>query len=112
MRILFLIVLLLVPRGVEAEYLGNLSADPFDPDSTANPFGAGNPFDPDSVNNPFGPYGSPFSNQSATNPFATDSPRLYDREGNYHGKLSANPFDPDSTSNPFGQYGSPFLLTP
>jgi hypothetical protein len=38
----------------------------------------------------------------------TDAPRLYDREGNYRGKLSANPYDPDSTSNPYGRYGSPF----
>ena len=38
----------------------------------------------------------------------TDAPRLYDQQGNYHGKLSANPYDHDSTSNPYGRYGSPF----
>ena len=38
----------------------------------------------------------------------TNAPRLYDQQGNYHGKLSANPYDPDSTSNPYGCYGSPF----
>jgi hypothetical protein len=92
----------------EAEYLGDLSANPFGPNSTANQFGGGNPFAPNSITNPFSPYGSPFSNQSASNPFATDAPRLYDQQGNYRGKLSENRFDPDSTSNPFGRYGSPF----
>ncbi|MBS0184603.1 MAG: hypothetical protein JSS39_19615 [Nitrospira sp.] len=38
----------------------------------------------------------------------TETPRLYDQQGNYRGKLSANPFDPDSTANRFGRYGSPF----
>jgi hypothetical protein len=91
-----------------AEDLGNLSANPFDFDSSSNMFGKGSPFAPNSINNSFGPYGSPFSNKSATNPFATDAPRLYDQQGNYRGKLSANPYDPDSTSNQFGRYGSPF----
>ena len=73
---LLLLLLLLLPPAVSAEYLGELSTNPFDSDSTANLFGAGSPFKPDGINNPFSPYGSPFSNQSATNPFATDAPRL------------------------------------
>lgn len=93
---------------LQAEDLGNLSANPSNVESTANPFGKGSPFAPNGINNPYSPYRSPFSNQSATNPFATDAPRLYDQEGNYRGKLSANPFDPDSTSNQFGRFGSPF----
>ena len=94
---LLLLLLLLFPLSASAEYLGDLSANPFDSDSTANPFGAGSPFKPDGINNSFSPYGNPFSNQSATNPFATDAPRLYDQQGNYRGKLSTNPYDPDST---------------
>ena len=105
---LFLFILLVGATALRAEDLGNLSANPFNFDSTANQFGKGSPLAPDGINNPFSPYGSPFSNQSATNPFATDAPRLSDQQGNYHGKLSANPFDPDSTSNQFGRYGSPF----
>jgi hypothetical protein len=103
--VLFGVVLL---GEAEAEYLGDLSANPFGPNSTANQFGGGNPFAPNSITNPFSPYGSPFSNQSANNPFATDAPKLYDQQGNYRGRLSENRFDPDSTSNPFGRYGSPF----
>ena len=101
MRVVFLLLLLLLPLplSVHAEDLGKLSANPFNPDSTSNPFGAGSPFKPDCLNNPFSPYGSPY---------ATDAPRLYDQQGNYRGKLSANPYDPDSTSNPYGRYGSPF----
>jgi hypothetical protein len=99
---LLLLLLLPLPLSVHAEVLGELSANPFNLDSTSNPFGAGSPFKPDGVNNTFSPYGNPFSNHSATNPFATDAPRLYDNQGNYRGKLSANPYDPDSTSNPYG----------
>lgn len=78
--VLVIILLLLSPLTVQAEYLGELSVNEFDFDSTANSFGAGSPFRPDGLNNPFSPYGSPFSSQSATNPFATDAPRLYDQE--------------------------------
>src|SRR5215217_8767667 len=102
--LIFMTALLMAPVQAGAEDLGNLSANPFDFDSTANQFGKGSPFAPNGINNPFSPYGSPFSNQSATNPFATDSPRLYDQDGNYRGKLSANPYDPDSTANQFGRY--------
>jgi hypothetical protein len=74
MWILFL--LLLLPLSVHAEDLGEVSANPYNADSTSNPYGAGSPFNPDGINNPFSPYGSPLSNQSATNPFAIDAPRL------------------------------------
>lgn len=95
------------PLSRQAEYLGELSANPYTPNSTANPYGSGSPYAPNSVTNPFSPYGSPFSIQSATNPYATNAPRLYHQQGNYRGKLSANPYHPDSTSNPYGRYGSP-----
>ncbi|EED31285.1 conserved hypothetical protein [gamma proteobacterium NOR5-3] len=88
--------------------LGNLSANPFDPDSVSNPYGAGSPYKADGIANPYGRYGSPYSNQSATNPYATDAAKLYDSSGNYRGKLSANPYDADSVSNPYGRYGSPY----
>jgi hypothetical protein len=91
-----------------AEDLGRLSRNPFNPESTSNPFGAGSPYRPDSINNPFGTYGSPFSPKSTNNRYATDAPKLYDNQGNYRGRLSSNPYDPDSTSNPFGRYGSRF----
>ena len=57
------------------QYLGDLSANQFAPNSTGNPFGRyGSQFSQDSINNPFGPYGSPFINKSATNPYATNPP--------------------------------------
>lgn len=40
MRVVFLLlVLLLFPFFASAEYLGKLSANPYDPDSTSNAFG-------------------------------------------------------------------------
>ena len=82
-----------MPVSLQAEDLGNLSANPYDADSTANPFGKGSPFAPNGINNTYSPYGSPFSNSSATNPFVTQAPKLYDEQGRYRGKLSATPFD-------------------
>src|SRR5262245_34235119 len=108
MRMLLALLLSLIPFSVQAEYLGNLSASEFDPNSIANPYGAGNPYSSNSVTNEFGVYGSPYSNRSASNHYATEAPRLYDRQGNYRGELSTNPYDPDSVSNPYGPYGSPY----
>jgi hypothetical protein len=90
---------------VADEYLGNLSNNPYSPESTANPTSR---YDADSVTNPHGTYGNPYSSKSATNPYATDAPKLYGSQGNYRGKLSNNPYDPDSVSNPYGRYGSPY----
>jgi len=64
----------------DGTYLGNLSANKFDPNSTSNPFGVyGSKFSSKSINNKFGTYGSKFSNKSANNPYATSAPRVYGR---------------------------------
>ena len=52
MWVIFLILLL--PLSVHAEDLGELNANPFNPDSTSNPFGAGSPYNPKSPTNPCG----------------------------------------------------------
>jgi hypothetical protein len=108
--ILMIVGLLIFSASVFADDdLGKLSENPYDPDSTSNPYGQyGSEYSPDSINNPYGRYGSRFSNESATNPYATDAPKLYDSEGNYRGRLSSNPYDPESTSNPYGRYGSKY----
>jgi hypothetical protein len=69
MKLLLASLLVLIPFTVNAEYLGNLSANEFDQNSIANPFGAGSPYSSNSVTNEFGIYGSPYSNQSATNSY-------------------------------------------
>ena len=84
------------------------SINQFDPNSLSNPYGAGSPYKTDGLMNPYSEYGSPYSNKSWKNPHATDTPKLYDSDGNYRGKLSSNPYDSDSTSNPYGKYGSPY----
>ena len=58
----------------DGTYLGELSANQFDPNSTSNPFGKyGSQFSPTSINNPNGQYGSQFSPQSPNNPYATST---------------------------------------
>lgn len=94
------------------EFIGRLSANPFDADSTANPYSqAGSPYSAKSVNNPYGQYGSEYSAKSARNPYATDAPKIIAEDGQYLGRLSENKFDPDSTANPYGRYGSPYSPT-
>ncbi|WHZ29178.1 MAG: hypothetical protein OJF51_003979 [Nitrospira sp.] len=58
-----LLLLLLAPLSSVAKDLGELSANPYQQNSTANRYGAGSPFAPNGINNSFSPYGSPFSNQ-------------------------------------------------
>lgn len=61
--------------GETGKYLGNLSANQYDPDSVNNPYGQyGNKYSPDSINNEWGQYGSPYSPDSARNPWATNPP--------------------------------------
>ena len=53
----------------QGNYRGKLSANPYDPDSTSNPYGHyGSPFSPDSIKNPYGT-GNPYSPSSPTNPY-------------------------------------------
>ena len=60
--VVHVLLILSLPLSASAEYLGDLSANPFDSDSTANPFGAGSPFNPGGLNNPFS------SRREMTNP--------------------------------------------
>jgi hypothetical protein len=77
-RTLYIAIACLAATAAQAQYLGNLSANRYDPNSTSNPYGRyGNPYSPDSINNPYGRYGSPYSNESVNNPYATRPPRVY-----------------------------------
>ena len=106
-NILIVLCIMVAFPAMADEYLGKLSENPYNPDSTANEYGQhGSKYSGSSINNPHGQYGSKYSNDSATNPYATNAPKLYDSDGNYRGKLSTNKYDPDSVSNPHGRYGS------
>jgi hypothetical protein len=104
------VILIFALTGVSqaGHYLGNLSVNPYCPKSISNPYGAGNPYRANSITNPYSRYRNPASSNSITNPLATNTPKLYDSQGNYRGKLSSNPYDPDSISNPYGRYGNPY----
>ncbi len=54
------------------QYLGTLSANPYDSDSVSNPYGEyGSEYSDTSINNPYGEYGSPYSDSSVNNPYAS-----------------------------------------
>lgn len=67
MKLLLASLLVLIPFTVHADHLGNLSANEFDPNSTASPYGAGSPY-LQTASRMSWHLGSPYSNQSATNP--------------------------------------------
>ncbi|WP_176698113.1 hypothetical protein [Candidatus Nitrospira nitrosa] len=53
----------------QGNYRGKLSANPYDTDSTSNPYGRyGSRFSQDSINNPYG-VGSPYRSDSPTNSY-------------------------------------------
>jgi len=83
------------------------SANRYDSNSLANPYGAGSSYRANGMMNPYSQYGSRYSNRSWRNPYATAAPRLY-QGGRYRGRWSTNRYAPDSTSNPYGRYGSPY----
>lgn len=57
--------------ATDGTYLGELSANQYDPNSTSNPYGKyGSEYSPTSINNPNGRYGSQFSPQSPNNPLS------------------------------------------
>jgi hypothetical protein len=69
------------PYSIDREtgkYLGNLSTERYDPNSTSKPYGR--PvitYSPDSINNPYGEHGSQYPNDLYNNnPYATDPPRI------------------------------------
>lgn len=71
--------------GADGHYLGNLSANPYDPNSVNNPYGRyGSTYSSESINNPYGRHGSPYSNESVNNPYATQAPRIIHRQSGYH----------------------------
>jgi hypothetical protein len=91
-------------------YLGNTSANKYDPDSINNPYGQyGSKYSTTSVNNPYGQYGSKYSTTSSNNPYAIETPKLYGEGGSdYRGKLSANQYDAESVENKYSpNYDAP-----
>ena len=72
---------ILVDRAT-GKYLGTLSSNQYDPDSTSNPYGQyGSKYSADSINNPYGEHGSPYSDKSPNNPYATNAPVI--QQNNY-----------------------------
>jgi len=59
----------------DGTFLGVDSANPYDLDSTSNPFGLyGSAYSANSINNPYSLYGSEYSNESATNLYIVSEP--------------------------------------
>ena len=70
MRLYLLLLSLFVSTtALAGEYLGQLSENPYDPDSTGNAYGQhGSEYSADSINNPYGA-GNPYRADSPNNPY-------------------------------------------
>lgn len=56
--------------GARGQYLGTMSANPYEASSVTNPFGLyGSEYSPVSLSDPYGLFGSPYSTESATNEY-------------------------------------------
>ena len=65
--LLFIACLALSSAAVAQEYLGKLSENPYNPDSTSNEYGQhGSKYSSNSINNPYGA-GSPYRQDSPNN---------------------------------------------
>lgn len=86
MRTLLLVAALLFAGPASAQYMGNYTNNPTMPRAPAYPQGT---------------FSNPYGNSS-------NSPQMYNNQGQYRGNLNSNPYDPNSVSNPYGRYGSPY----
>jgi hypothetical protein len=83
---LAVVAITLATNATAQTYLGNLSANPYLPKAPPQPA--------NTFNNPYGN--------------SSNSPQLFNSQGQFRGNLNSNQFDPNSVANPFGQYGSRF----
>jgi hypothetical protein len=74
------------PAVLSQNYLGNITANP------SLPLAA--PQLPGTFNNPYGD--------------SSNSPRLYNSQGEFRGNLNSNQYDPNSVANPYGRFGSKY----
>lgn len=64
-----LVTMVISGSAAADQYLGQLSNNPYDAESTSNPYGRyGSPYSPDSINNPYGA-GSQYRTDSPNNPY-------------------------------------------
>jgi hypothetical protein len=80
------VAITLAANATAQTYLGNLSANPYLPKAPPQPA--------NTFNNPYGN--------------SSNSPQVFNSQGQFRGNLNSNQFDPNSVANLFGQYGSRF----
>jgi hypothetical protein len=87
MRMILAVVLCLSSiAAANAQYMGNMTA---------------NPYLPPAMPQPPGTFTNPYGNDS-------NSPKLYNSQGQFRGNVNSNPYDPNSVANPYGRYGSQY----
>lgn len=77
----------------DGTFLGNINSNKYDRDSIANEYGNyGSKYQTDSIFNQYGEYGSKYSQYSVFNEYATKPPKIFDKNGEIVGYLTANKY--------------------
>ena len=86
-NILIVLCIMVAFPAMADEYLGKLSENPYNPDSTSNEYGQhGSKYSSNSINNQYGQYGSEYSPDSINNPYGAGSPYRQDSPNNRYGE--------------------------
>jgi hypothetical protein len=75
--------------SAQNRYLGNLTVNPYLPPATIQPAGT---------------FTNPYGNSS-------NSPQLFNSQGQFMGNVNTNKYDPNSIANPYGAYGNKYSPT-
>ena len=86
-NILIVLCIMVAFPAMADEYLGKLSENPYNPDSTSNEYGQhGSKYSSNSINNQYGQYGSKYPPDSINNPYGAGSPYRQDSPTNLYGE--------------------------
>ena len=75
--------------SAQNRYLGNLTVNPYLPPAPIQPAGT---------------FTNPYGNSS-------NSPQLFNSQGQFMGNVNTNKYDPNSIANPYGAYGNKYSPT-
>ena len=102
MRLLVLLFLLTLPVASFAQYVGDLSPNPFSSNTIGNPFNAGGPWSVVPPRNQAGGRAGPTSPYTWSNPLPVSPPEAFEGGGAFR---STSPLNQNQTDPRFGPYG-------
>lgn len=102
MRLLVLLFLVTLPVSSFAQYVGDLSPNPFNNNTIGNPFSPGGPWSPIAPRNALGGRTSPTSPYAWSNPLAMTPLQMFEGGGQFR---MIRPLNQNQTGPSLGPYG-------